>query len=206
MQHPLVNPSLTPFGFVLPNWKHRLEPLPKDMINGDREMSLLWAASNRLSEKNRPAELLINEILPSVITVLPDFQTDFVFDGREYQSRDILVLSSFMAWLGTNVGQGFVKGSIVYGQPSMVKRYIAYDEDNSVTRHVLKNWSQNLPLSPRWELPDITDRDRALVRSIMYWLNRKEGKAFMESFTDRCGRLYEVKRTEWRKQLGRAAA
>lgn len=177
MQHPLEDPSLTPFGFVLPNWKYRLAPLAKDMINGDREISLLWAAENRMSSESRPAVMMIGEILPSIITTRQFSGGDFFFDGRLYYRRDILVLSSFIAWLGCNCGLAFLRGNSL-SLKSMVKRFDAYEAREQIVYHVLKR--QPHYIERHVNLPDITKRDEALIRSIMYWLNRTEGKEFVQ--------------------------
>ena len=115
MRHPLVNPSLAPYGFVPPSSRRRLEyksELP-GYINCERALARLWDKAHRSNASHpRPIETIVHQILPGIARAHRLVAGDFIFDGLPYRSRDILVLSATVQWLGTNVGNSFLETDI----------------------------------------------------------------------------------------------
>lgn len=114
MQHPLANPSLAPYGFTTPRSRARLDDkLPSGYPNNEKIMARMWARANcAKSPEPLPVKTIIHDILPAMAQRHRITTGDFQFGGLPYLSRDILVLSTFVQWFGTNCGWCFIDTDI----------------------------------------------------------------------------------------------
>lgn len=204
MEHPLTNPSLTPFCFTSPYRFARNRQNLKGLgsgINGDREMARHWARSNRLKNEGvLPAEKIIHHILDSRFRpTVKDF--DFVFKEKLYRQRDIFVLTCIVTWFGTNVGNGFMvdvpRGwDNARSKQFFLKKY--RHENKEWEERSRKNWFGSGPkdLVTFWthictkhcgrthdyrnDTP--TETDYALAEALMWWLGSEHGREFFSSF------------------------
>lgn len=200
MQHPLMNPSLTPFGFVFPQYKKRLRfrPTMSWAINGEKIIAGMWEECNRAHAlQPQPARTIIHDILPSQAKVNRVFTGDFTFDGLPYLSRGILVLSSVVQWLATNCGNGFLVTDISERPRFHPEReFLMKLAEEQEQRDMMTFWthvcdSRCDPNRPRF-FPDyhyyytssVTGRDRAVVDGLMRWLGKPAGRAFIKTYME----------------------
>ncbi len=115
MHHPLINPTLAPYGFAFPIMSNRLEYVSDDPFNVDPEkmMAKLWGRSNTmLATRPLPIEQIVHHLLPSLAQAHRLTKGDFQFDGKYYLARDIKLLSTVMQWFGTNCGECFLTSGV----------------------------------------------------------------------------------------------
>lgn len=216
MRHPLVNPSLAPYGFVLPSWGQRLryESENPHWVNTEEVIARFWDKRNRLNApRPLPARTIIHDILPGLATANRITGGDFVFDGLPYLGRDILVLSSAMQWFGTSVGRCFLEDTWSFLPPHhperefLVKLEFEREKSHSPVdlamhfTHVCNaRCRHNGILSIcSYDARDTTARDRALVGGLMRWLGRTAGREFIAAYKARKERVLEAARERSRK-------
>jgi hypothetical protein len=222
MQHPLVNPSLAPFGLVLPLRKERLKYRSfEGWPNPERLIAKCWDKANRLNApRPRPVETIVHEILPGLAASNRHFNPDFEFDGKPYCSRDVIVLSSVVQWLATNVGNCFltetrveIKEDVRFHPEREFVLKLEYEDSRSLRygymgrvglaiflTHVCNEYcgAQAIrTLSGEYHVyrrSEVSNRDRALVLGLMHWLGRKDGRAFIASYLARRARHFDLAR------------
>lgn len=221
MQHPSVNPSLAPFGFVFPFQRARLEYVPQFVrgINRERIMGRLWGKCNRLkAEHPLPVQVIIHEILPSQARVNKITKGDLMFEGLPYLSRDILVLSSMVQWLATNVGDCFLTTKKMAGEEArnherefVLKLAAEMEGCDLVARifHVCNTQcNSNVGRIFAFDHPhaydssSVSSRDRALVDGLMRWLGKRSGRSFVKRYCAIRDREYRNIRNKLMKQAG----
>lgn len=208
MQHPLVNPSLTPFGFATPRQKGRLEYTPTTAtgINRERIIARLWDRRNRLMASHPlPAAEIIHEILPSQKKANTLKSGDFVFGGLSYLSRDIIVLSGIVQWLGTNVGDCFLATSIngregYHPEREFVMKLAEEMGKCHLVAHILHICNKRCGTfvtrigsfdGCAYDARLISDRDMVVVDGLMRWLGKKDGRSFIKKYRSVCNRKYQ---------------
>lgn len=218
MRHPLVNQSLTPFGFTSIGSQTRLDYRPKleGGINRERIIAKLWANWNReQAPLPLPAEVIIHEQLPAMGSRLKITEGEFMFRGKPYVGRDIAVLSSAVQWLATSVGENFLYCkpmgfSEVHPEREFREKFkIELEQSHRLlpqfTHHVCVEECKRKPdafdrgyMRGLWFDPHyygkVTDRDRAVVDSLMWWLGRVHGRAFIAAYTAKKNRAVEATR------------
>lgn len=201
MQHPLENPTLAPFGFAFPESQKRLEYVPEitSGVNCERIIAELWDKWNRKNSRYPlPVTEIIHRILPGLATLNQLRKGDFEFDGRPYLSRDILVLSSLVQWLATNVGGCFLETDISSRKDLPMKyhpereflikcelekeHHAGLQDIPAFITHVCTNRCKELWRCTHgvchYNPKDVSTRDRAVVDGLMRWLATKQGRAF----------------------------
>jgi hypothetical protein len=193
MKHPLENLSLTPIGFVFPNQKKRIEEkLGQYMVNGDYYAALFWNNANKVYENtNQPAKVILQEILPYLSGYKHEAE-DFMFDGLQYISRDIMVLSACMQWTGTNNGRSFMTESPFgydwNGFDEFVCKYTHENKNDELSRVLLHQCTEDCEdVAPGIEAcvydgEQITSRDRLVIDSLMIWLGTDQGRMYMKEY------------------------
>lgn len=195
MDHPLVNPSLTPLGFVFPIYRKRLEhvPLPGS-IDGDRVAAEFWELKNRTRARGeRPAETIIHEVLPPLDLLADPEKVDFTFEGRGYRSRDIMVLSTFMQWFGTSVGNVFLTDipfdlRISDAAQEFRLKLKREEKRHPITAILVHECTDACGVHSMlfWvckpERGYTTKRDHAVVDALMTWLGMPQGRAYIEEY------------------------
>lgn len=223
MQHPLVNPSLAPYGFVFPASKERLEYKPTNVsswVNTEALIARLWAEVNRAdAPKPLPVVTIIHEILPGQATANRLEDGDFEFDGLPFLSRDIALISSFIQWFGTSVGGAFLEGKLyskekVRSDHEFLAKYADQVKRQDILRHLVHTCTpkcQNGVISMFGNGHDyrstiVTDRDKAVVDGLMRWLGRTDGRAFIAKFLERNKRAWAVARKPMTDAIAKAMA
>lgn len=200
--HPLENPSLTPYGFVTPIGQRRLEYTPtiSGSINAEKIVARIWDRWNRANApKPLPVQTIIHEILPGLATVNRIIDGDFWHDGLPYLTRDILVLSRTVQWLGSNNGRCFLETDI---SRDSIPEFHPEREFRIKFAKEMRQMDMVAMLmhicTPRCEVVrslyhsgcyyyanDVSSRDRAVVDGLMRWLGKKAGRAFIAEFKTR---------------------
>lgn len=212
-RHPLEDPSLAPFGFAFPLQQERItleEPSGIYWVNEERMIAQQWDEWNRLSSPwPRPIEMIIHHILPSIGKRYRITDSSFIFNGRPYNTRDILILSSTMTWLGTNCGKCFIDTDIsredVPGfhparefhlklareaQIQRVDMYAVLCHSCKPTCNRRARWP-HCHIDPR----EVSERDRIIIDSLMRWLGRGEGRSFISIHKENVRKALEAKRS-----------
>lgn len=219
MQHPLVNPSLAPFGFVTSRQKGRLEYIPTTAtgINRERIIGRLWAKRHRLKAVHPlPIKVIVHEILPSQEKTNILKFGDFVFGELPYLSRDIIVLSGMIQWLGTNVGDCFLTTSLngrkgYHPEREFVMKLAEEMERCHLVAHILHvcDGRCGTCLSRvgsfdgcAYDTRSISDRDMAVVDGLMRWLGKKDGRSFIRAYQAICERKYRAREEQHLKRMG----
>lgn len=210
MQHPLENPSLTPVGFTFSGGATRLQHgTSPGYINHDLVSAEFWSNANSLKASlPRPAETIIHELMPSIATIGRTTKGDFEFAGRPYLSRDIMILSRFVQWFGSNCGRSFLFYSdnhVPEGTPAeKVFLFKLMDENtkSNTTRYLIHECSESCKRSWGWFgecVPDsdyVTRRDEIVVEALMRWLGKKAGQEYISRFKEHFTVLNESVRRE----------
>jgi hypothetical protein len=220
MQHPLVNPSLTPYGFVFPGWAKRLEFQPNDnsyWVNTEVVIGTFWAERNRLkAPRPLPVQTIIHHILPGMAAANRLTTGDFVFDGLPYLSRDIATLSSAVQWFGTNVGRCFLEDvwphipAHRHDHEFLAK--LEYEREKSYSptdlavhfTHTCNERCGKIVAfwgSCKYIPSETTLRDRAVVDGLMRWLGRKDGREFIADYQARRKRVQSAASERRRRDL-----
>lgn len=201
--HPLENPSLTPYGFVFPHGQRRLEYQPKAhvfWVNEERIVARIWDRWNRANApRPLPVQTIIHEILPGLASANRITDGDFWHDGLPYPTRDVLVLSRVVQWLGSNNGRCFLetdisRDSIPEFHPEREFRIKFAKEMRqmdmvamlmhictprcSVVHSLYHNGCYH-------DANDVSSRDRTVVDGLMRWLGRSAGRTFIAEFNAR---------------------
>ncbi len=204
MEHPLTNPSLTPFCFTSPHRFARNRQNLKGVgtgINGDREMARHWAKANRLKNEGAlPAERIVHHILdsrfrPRMVT------SDFVFKEKPYRERDIFVLTCIVTWFGTNVGNSFMIDIPIGWDNAQSGQFFLkkYQHENEQWRErsrknrfaqgpkdLVTFWTHVCTKHCRdkhdYRNDTPTETDYALADALMWWLGSKQGREFFSAF------------------------
>jgi hypothetical protein len=213
MNHPLENPSLTPIGFVFPLYNKRVfQKLGEGFINGDYEAAFFWEKMNRLkSPAPLPAETIIHEIMPSIAKRGCTQFGDFEFSGRQYFSRDIMVLSTFMQWFGTNIGRSFITDApfgfrCSHPLREFKEKFALENKRDKLIAGRIHSCDKHRcgPGAIGWvcdpDVSQVTDRDRLVVQSLMHWLGNRAGRDYMSAYNRRINRLHKRRRESF---LGR---
>lgn len=210
MQHPLVRPSLAPYGFAYPNQVKRLDyksPFDKHWVNPERVMAKFWAARHRLDmPRPWPVETIIHNILPGMAKANELTERDFEFGGLPFLGRDIAVLSTVVYWLGTNCGGAFLHPTpkwvsedrrlphLDYGpRPPSERDFLEKFRKDMERRDMVVFWihtcvqecTEPVPVlaDPHcYDASEVRSRDYALVEGLMRWLGRKEGREFITDY------------------------
>ncbi len=208
-QHPLENPSLAPFGLIVPRYKMRIS---QDLtgigtgVNREREIMLLWEQWNSPKSKHKPLPItyIVHYVLPSFGKAKRIVDGDFYFEGLPYVTRDIVVISSIMCWFGTNVGRFFIESPPPVNIGSELEFLEKYRIENKSWRYgpdMLHFWlhectelcKQNKicvfePKHCYGQKP--TAREYALAEALMFWLGTKEARRFFEEYKMKVKELY----------------
>ncbi|MCA9359856.1 hypothetical protein KC850_02340 [Candidatus Kaiserbacteria bacterium] len=220
MKHPLVNPSLTPVGFVFPNSRRRVSQiLPRNGVNGDFYAAKFWQKKNcLLAPDPKPAEVIVHTIMPALSKRGRTKESDFMFSGKPYLSRDIMVLSTFMQWFGTNVGSGFIRHKpfrfkSTHPLREFREKFVLENTDNTVSARLIHICNDKCEASMSGlgrvccltpEL--IQPRDLIVIDSLMHWLGTKAGRQYMTDYDLYIKKICNRVRAEWgMKQTKRIA-
>ena len=227
MQHPLVNPSLAPYGFVFPVQAERLRFQPPEGygVNAEKIIGRLWDQLHRSRAPTPlPIETIVHDILPGMTAASRTFTLDFEFAGKPYQSRDIAVISTVVQWFATNVGRCFLEDQMAFLEISHPEREFVekLEYDNKVhKRDKVAFWAHTcdkrclpqgkvvrLGADPHlYDPTTVSERDRALVHGLMWWLGKAAGRAFIAEQKLRIRRAHDaVRERELRKLRERVAA
>lgn len=217
MQHPLVNPSLAPFGFTFPVQQKRLQFKPADGfgINTERVMARLWDRLHRNDAPgSTPIEIIIHEILPSMATANRLVAGDFEFRGKPYLSRDIAILSSVVQWFATNCGRCFLEDPPIFGlKISHPEREFTEKLAHDMKRRdFVALWTHTCNDQCQEKVPffgepcyymssTVSERDRAVVSGLMFWLGKKSGRAFITEQHMRISAAHETARQQTFKKM-----
>lgn len=230
MEHPLENPTLAPFELVTTFRKKRTNQDLTGIgtgINGDREILKIWSSWNRKrSPRPLPVEEIIHTIMPSQKKANCVTDGNFWFEGKPYLTRDIVVLSSVVCWFGTNCGRAFVSAKIhendsttsslplfsrrdihplrefitkfdfENGRPGYHKDLIAFwlHEECAGCKEGGRGWCD-------YNTCTVSDRDRAVVRALLWWLGNARGRSFLNAYDKRVECLFTQYTKNVRKQL-----
>src|SRR3989339_1046875 len=210
MQHPLVNPSLAPCGFVFPASKERLEYSPPNCalwwVNNEVLISRLWEEINRANApKSPPLITIIHKILPSEVTANKLEEGDFEFAGLPFLSRDIALVSTLVQWFATSVGNAFIESVISHGAKQrhdheFVRKFNDYEKQYNLIAHLMHTCTpqchKGLLLmrgnGHDYSQNEVTARDKAVAMGLMIWLGRAAGRAFIAEYL-------EQERAAWHK-------
>ncbi len=196
MKHPLENSSLTPIGYVFPLSRKRVfQKLSNNFVNGDYFAARFWQNKNHLKVKEaRPAEVIIHSIMPSLSGQGHTKKGDFEFVGKQYKSRDIMVLSTFMQWFGTNVGSCFIDTvpfgvKISHSLREFKEKFSFENKGDTIIASKIHICTENCGpsfLAVGWhcqKTPEsVTGRDRVVVNALMHWLGTKAGRQYMNEY------------------------
>jgi len=194
VQHPLVNPSLTPYGFVFPKYKERLDFSPDNnpqYINRERLIAKQWAKRNRYdATQPLPAHTIIHQILPSIATVNHITNGDFSFNEKPYLSRDLAILSTVLQWLATNVGNEFLTRDISeYSGYHTEREFVLKFEHKPNRDQRLALWLHECsPLCSKFtsecvlDVNQVTTRDRTVIDGLFRWLGKSDGRQFIANY------------------------
>lgn len=217
--HPLENPSLAPYGFAFPNRRKRLEYVPEiGGINAEKIIARMWDRRNRANAaKPLPIESIIHEILPSQATANRIAAGDFMHNGLPYLTRDILLISSTIQWLGTNCGNWFLEEDIsrelgFHPEREFLMKCERSDARRNQTEpsmalfltHSCTERCRNNPFMPfqscHYDNP-VSERDRAVINGLMRWLGKPPGRGFIAEYLQRRKNAFEAARSPEEKQL-----
>lgn len=202
MQHPQVNPSLAPYGFVFPRSKERLTYVSpnESLLNVEKLLAKFWARRHR---KNAPRPLpvatILHEILPGRAAINRLYTGDFIWDEQHYLSRDIALLSTVVQWFGTSVGSCFLETNILripcpHPEREFVMKFAQETESKNLIRmwtHVCSTQCEPQPISCAfgdghyYEASLTPARDLAVVEGLMFWLGTKAGRVFIAEWLER---------------------
>ena len=222
MLHPLstiatARHSLAPFGFVLPQYRERLDyqsPIDPKHINHERIVLYLWERANRVSQPGPlPITTIIHEIIPAADAAQRLIRGDSMWDDREYLKRDIALLSTIVQWFGTSVGRVFLedighwayvpsvqplRGPDEYVQklrsesnralPFMWTHSTCNDRCHTTTTQYMYISAPHCYVSD-----DLSIRDRAVINGLMVWLGMEAGREFTRSFVEVKNKLWDRK-------------
>ncbi len=222
MQHPLVRPSLAPFGFATKRHASRLDytdRLNPYYVNAEHQMAKFWDKRHRLDAPGPlPIETIVHRILPGQARANLLTDGEFFFKGLPYLSRDIMLLSSIMYWFGTNVGSCFLEVPLTslprgrLGRPEY--EFLVKLERDMQRRDMVAFWAhecrdecgnstmRHLFVDGHEYIRDvITTRDRALAEGLMRWLGSTEGRVFIAAWLKRLERVRSGARTRQAAEL-----
>jgi hypothetical protein len=164
-----------------------------------------------------PAETIIHVILPGLASANRLTSGDFSHGGLPYLTRDVLVLSSTLQWLGTNVGRCFLEEDIsqkrtrrYHPEREFVIKLDLMEKEKcrdmvSFFTHVCTPqctksgsfWSDGCV----YKKGDSHTRDRAVVDGLMRWLGQESGRAFLAEYATRkksaWNAVHESQRKAW---------
>lgn len=233
MQHPLVRPTLAPYGFAFPNQAKRLEyrsPIDLHYINPERMMAKFWAELHRIdAPRPFPIETIVHEILPGMAKVNTFAEGEFEFGGRPYLSRDIALLSTVVYWFGTNVGNAFLEPQrhwlpearrlppLRQSAPSE-REYLEKYQGRMRERDLVKYlWAHTcVPACNQHQdarglgdhhqyHEEVISRDYAVVEGLMRWLGRQAGREFSTKWFEKLRRSQEASHERLRLRFEKAA-
>jgi hypothetical protein len=194
MQHPLVNASITPYGYALYPRRLEFEAYP-GYINPERIIAQHWEKRNRLQARGKqPIRQIIHETHPELTEETRVESDALVFDGLKYLERDILVLSTAIQWLGTNVGNSFLERK-PFGRYSGTWDSFEIKYKEECPRYdPLRIWThkcnEKCCAPPMWsginshtyDPRAITARDKKIAAALMSWLGSMQGQIFIEEY------------------------
>lgn len=222
MQHPLVRPSLAPYGFAHHHHSDRLgytSDINPYWVNAERLMAKFWDRRHRIDAPDPlPIETIIHRILPAQAQANRLSEGEFTFRGLPYLSYDIALLSSIMYWFGTNVGSCFLERPTIFPPKGRLGRpeyeFLAKYEREMQRRDMVAFWGHqcthrcsqdNVMLSPfvsphAYDSRTITSRDRAVTEGLMRWLGRPEGRVFIADWLAHLERARDTARARQARQ------
>lgn len=225
MRHPLTTLSLTPLGFVLPQWQERLKWNPSKTeiahwVNHEQLILRIWDRYHRLSAPRPfPTQTIIHSIVPMLEDGKLLTHGDLEFDGLPYHTRNILVLSSTVQWFGTNVGWCF----LTYRTPeenryprefefkmkldaARNRRILPLD----IVSHIVASVSEvgvrreregrHFRTKP-YRYNDVLPQDRVVVDALMLWLGTDAGRAFIAAYVRRRDKFWNIVRMRRREAV-----
>jgi hypothetical protein len=202
MQHPLVNPSLAPVGFVFPISRERLEYKSDEStpwVNTEKLIAEMWEEVNCAhAQKPLPLVTIIHKILPGLARKNKLEEGDFEFDGLPFLSRDIALISTFVQWFGTNVGGAFLETRLHSKSSSrkdheFVIKFAEHCKQYNLIAHLMHVCTDRClkglyifhSTGHDYSEKTVTDRDRAVVDGLMRWLGSRAGRAFIAEYGNR---------------------
>lgn len=210
-EYPLKNPSLTPIDLGFSNRKARIEAtLGPYMVNGDYFAVLFWDQANRLNAERKPAVEILQHILPSLSGYIYH-EGDISFDGAQYVSRDIMVLSSFMQWTGANIGRSFMSETSIGQKSGGVNEFLnKYQEFNKrgrligilIHEHTIECGHVSGGIGHCVSTPKLaTVRDKLVMQALMMWLGTDSGRDYMNKYDEYFKAEYAKTRPEYLKAI-----
>lgn len=218
-KHPLENLSLAPYGLTTPLSYQRLQYKPSDpyWVNQEKMLAKMWDKCNRADASHPlPVQTIVHEILPGQKRRNRLVQGNFVFECKPYLTRDIMMLSSVVQWLGSNVGNCFLTRDISHkrGYSSEWEFLMKYDEDSKINDMVTfwchictpkcqepQYFSLIGESNHRYDPRTVTDRDVAIVDGLLRWLGCSAGREFVARYDARRQRAWNMASTQRRKVL-----
>jgi hypothetical protein len=198
--HPLATSSLAPFGFATSFYAERLDfrpPGQKHYLNPERLIAKLWERAHlRDARRPHPIQAIIHTILPSICEDYRAADGDFLFLRKPYSSRDIMILSSAVQWLGTNCGMSFLTESSINSscddpQLEFATKFERLSTNCLLTCQFTHECSEKCGTPPpgvfmgltcRLDPNMVSVRDKALIKSLMLWLGTSAGRRFLDAF------------------------
>ncbi len=210
-KHPLENPSLAPYGLTTPLSYQRLQYKPTTnpyWVNQEKLLAEMWDKCNRAdAPRPLPVQTIIHEILPGQKRRNHLAQGNFVFEGKPYLTRDLMMLSSIVQWLGSNVGNCFLIRDISQKLGySLEREFLTKYAEDSKIHDMVTFWchictpkckeptyfsligESNHRYNPR----TVTDRDVAVVDGLLRWLGRPAGRGFLSRYEARRKRAWNM--------------
>jgi hypothetical protein len=189
MDHPLLNPSLTPIGFGAGITPQRTSWRVNDwMLNGDYLAADFWQRRNCLKADNRPITSIIHGVMRSLKTLGGTTVGDIMFDGLPYRIDDLAILTSMAVWLGTNVGRAFCEDV----PPRMPKYHPSQEFRLKLTRdeerygHTMADFFLHVHhkcfsrLSTHCLIrKQATKRQLLAIDAFAFWLGTSEGREYL---------------------------
>lgn len=216
MQHPLVRPSLAPYGFAYPYQASRLKyrsTHDKHWVNPEHVMARVWAERHRIdAPRPWPIESIVHEVLPGMAKANGLSESDFEFGGMPYHSRDIAVLSTVIYWLGTNCGGAFLQPVRDWLPESRKlpplrpapkgpseREFLEKFRKEMLRRDMVVFWihtcvpgcrrAVSVLFDPHcYDASEVRLRDYVLIEGLMRWLGRRAGREFIESYEAKLSR------------------
>lgn len=209
-KHPLENPSLAPLGLTTPLSYERLQYKSENpyWVNQEKLLAKMWDKRNRADALHPlPVQTIIHEILPSQARRNHLAKGNFVFEGQPYLTRDIMLLSSMVQWLGTNVGDCFLTRNISGKRGFHLEReFLMKCTEESKAHDMTTFWCHFC--TPRCKEPvhfslvgesrhrydprAVTQRDKAVVDGLLRWLGHSAGREFIAQYIARKKRTWDM--------------
>lgn len=215
LRHPLERLSLAPYGFVFPVRRQRLAYVPPNRFGVDEEKLVvrLWERWNRIDRATPPLQTILHRILPAEMQEYPVGNGSFTHGDLLYRTRDVLILSSAVQWLGCNMGRYFLEEDIsekrdYSPEKEFSLKLAAWKKEKGIEPAAFFAHVCNIHCRPsvpwvgcHYRRSDISARDEAVVAALMDWLGSEDGRAFLAAFKAKKKALWERQYRQERRAL-----